>query len=449
LASCSVGGRALIWDTVTGSLVSALPGHPGRWPSKLTWSPDGTRLSTVGEDGVIRIWDHLTAAPAGEIPGHHQANALAWHPGSTSLATLGGSRQIRVCDPDSGAVLHELGRFDDSQATIAWSPTGEFLAVGDRTLGLRLWAHPGGEFLGRISGDSGTTGICSWSPDGRLIAAVTQLPAGGFEILVWAVSGSAEPRQVAALTNWADALAWSPDSADLALNTAWGGVIIWEVATGRCVEFEARHRHPVHSINWSAAGTHLVTSANDGVTKVSSTETGQTLRTFRDHPDPVWRVAWSPVGQVLALATRTGSVRLWDANRGDFLPLPPVGRLALAPDSGTPLPTRLSCGGAVHTITHHAGRLVAADHTDADLNRERVLLGLSGDQPIGCLAVLLDWATPTPTGRPAPLGPPSEPPPRLPRPLLDQREEIQARRQAGDTVGLAELAAAGLETEER
>jgi len=57
-------GQIQIWDVTTGNLLTELPNvimtGDGFYNNALEWSPDGTRLASISDDGRVIIWDMET-----------------------------------------------------------------------------------------------------------------------------------------------------------------------------------------------------------------------------------------------------------------------------------------------------------------------------------------------------------------------------------------------------
>jgi WD40 repeat protein len=62
LASAGEDWTVKIWDAATGSEIRNLRGHTDR-VSGVTFSPDGRRLASASYDKTVKIWE----APAGEV----------------------------------------------------------------------------------------------------------------------------------------------------------------------------------------------------------------------------------------------------------------------------------------------------------------------------------------------------------------------------------------------
>ena len=60
-----------VWDARTGESLAALKGTRGRVLS-VSWSPDGGRLASGGEDGTVRVWDARASEPLAALEGRNE-----------------------------------------------------------------------------------------------------------------------------------------------------------------------------------------------------------------------------------------------------------------------------------------------------------------------------------------------------------------------------------------
>ena len=104
---------------------------------------------------------------------------------------------------------------------------------------------------------------------------------------------------------------WSPDG-DLFVTEGpedRGLIDIRDAATGRSVRTFHGHDVDVNFVAFSADGSRLATSGDDGTAKVWDPRTGRQLASVGDGPDQVWGAALSPDGTRLAAAW-------WEAGGG-------------------------------------------------------------------------------------------------------------------------------------
>ncbi|MFO1502149.1 MAG: hypothetical protein U1G07_27880, partial [Verrucomicrobiota bacterium] len=85
-----------LWDTETGRLRLSLNGHYGRVLCA-TYSPDGRRIATAGDDHTIKIWDSEDGRELLSITGHEsETYCLAFSPDGRRLASSGRDQTVRI-----------------------------------------------------------------------------------------------------------------------------------------------------------------------------------------------------------------------------------------------------------------------------------------------------------------------------------------------------------------
>jgi WD40 repeat protein len=313
-------------DTASGRLVGpVLVGPPGQ-VARVVFRPDGKRLASWNDSGVVLEWD-LGAT----LPGHiDDVWTIAFSPDGTLLAS--GSCESRVernCVRGEIRLWNLTGRrpqrppivaHSDGVTSLAFAPDGRTLASGGcgqsdhgacKAGDVRLWDVPTGEPLGAPlpAGDSWNVRV-AFSPDGKLLA--TQGPHN--TVALWdvasrtmlepALEGHSEPPQ---------ALAFSPDGRILASGGWDDRIILWDVAQRRAIGSSLAGEDAVNSIAFSPDGRTLASSSNNYTVNLwdvaSMKPDGAPLP---GHTAEVMSVAFSPDGRTLASGSKDATVILWD-----------------------------------------------------------------------------------------------------------------------------------------
>jgi WD40 repeat protein len=136
LATVGSDKAARIWDTATGRPILTLAHESA--VVKVAFSPDGRWLATASRDKTARIWDTATGRPALKIPHRKAVSAVAFSPDSRWLATASRDKTARIWDTATGKILTELTH-DTPVCAVAFNSDGDRLATASRT-SAQIWA---------------------------------------------------------------------------------------------------------------------------------------------------------------------------------------------------------------------------------------------------------------------------------------------------------------------
>lgn len=99
--------RLSLIDTETGTTSQQLVGHQEEiyWAC---WSPDGTQVASVGNDGYCRIWNAATGKEVRSLVHDDPLWWVVWDPSGAKIATGSAFSQITLWDAADGRLLREF-----------------------------------------------------------------------------------------------------------------------------------------------------------------------------------------------------------------------------------------------------------------------------------------------------------------------------------------------------
>jgi WD40 repeat protein len=249
-ATTDPAGAIALWDLKAERLQRTFLGHGPR-VQVIAYSPDGRTLASGGSDGTVQLWDVVEGKARATLKGHKGSIlAVVFAPDGRTLASSTGStdRSIILWDIAEGRPRLTLERQKSPVMSLAFAPDGKTLASAGsqrfvvegnrRTFGpgeILLWDVAGGGMKSSLKGHEGLIDSIAFSPDGKTLASGGyDTPAGG--VILWDVATGKErarmtvrPRGGRAPANRVGAVAFSPDGRWLASGASDGGVVLWDV----------------------------------------------------------------------------------------------------------------------------------------------------------------------------------------------------------------------------
>jgi WD40 repeat protein len=351
LATGSDDGLLRLWDLRTGR-IEALHGHENAILS-VAFSPDGSQIVTASWDGTARLWPaHLRREESPlrlTIGGREEpADCVAFSPDGRMLALDRSAPEGRLHVFDarslrkgSAAALREVAAprvpVGDLYSCCMFSPRGELLAVGGYSGPMRLVRTSDWRVVGHFP--VADVRDIRFSPDGHLIT-VAEWEHG---VHLWDPGeGGSLPRHLGTLAGTRGqsvCTAFSPDGAVLATGGVAEWLRLWDVANRREIGRLGGVRVRVHAMAFSPDGKTLAAGLMEHGIELWDLPSRKRSAVLQGHAAEAASVAWLPDGNTLASGSYDGTVRLWNVATGrEVARLEPAGnpsaivQIAVSPD---------------------------------------------------------------------------------------------------------------------
>lgn len=290
-----------------GALLLLYRGH-SKPVSSVAWSPDGTCIASVSDDGTAQVWAATTGHLIVTYTGHTKAVAsIAWSPDGKRIASAGEDHTVQIWESVTGQHLFTYVGHDSGVWSLVWSPLGDVLASASDDGTVQVWEEQTGEVIFTHHSQRDSTWAVAWSPSDAYFAF--QCNTNLVQICD-AIDGR-KIRTYRGHTKRIWAIAWSPDGTILASGGEDGTVQVWTAVKGKHLLTYRGHSTSVIAVAWSPDGAYLASAGDDQTIQIWVAATGKEIFTYRGHSRSVVAIAWSPDGAYLASASEDQTVHVW------------------------------------------------------------------------------------------------------------------------------------------
>jgi WD40 repeat protein len=320
LAAGDDSGDAGLWDPSAAQQANFTTGHP---VNAVAFSPAGETLAAGDINGNLRLWDTANGSVSWSRTYTQAIYTVAFSPSGGTLAVgdlngyvyaYGWDAKTKHWNQAASPLnLNPHHGPHDVANSVALSPNGNVVAVGDSSHKVHLWyLATGAETVLPLS-INGPVNSVAFSPKGNTVAA----GASNDYVYLASLGGDMKPATLKINStvkgSTVKSVAFDQDGGTLAAGDSSGQVRLWNTATkDQVVAFT--ENGPISSIAFSAQGSFLATGDLLGNVDFWNTGNGQEVAALPEADGGVTGLSFSASGQVLAIGGNNGNTLLLRPN---------------------------------------------------------------------------------------------------------------------------------------
>jgi WD40 repeat protein len=269
----------------------------------LAWSPDSTRIASIGGEQTLLIRQAAVEADPVRIQLSAQPNDVSWSGDGGLLAVSSGAAGVSVFDTTTWRETRQLQTPKNGITGIAWRPGNRQIAAVGWMGRILLWDAAGESDLPNIVKSIIPQGCLDWTDDGA------RLLTGSYDGLVrqWDAELNTLAMQGTPMRS-VQALAWQPDGSKLAVACRDSTIRLFD-EHAQPAETLCMSSHTPTRLAWDASGERLAASVDNSQIHIWKLN-DESPKQLTPHRSAVFAIAWGPNGQ-FASAAQSDELRIW------------------------------------------------------------------------------------------------------------------------------------------
>jgi hypothetical protein len=277
----------------------------------LALSPDGSSVASASIDRSIKLWDARDLSFIRDLGEQgDMARSAIFMPDGERLLTAGDDGVIMVRSVADGRVLHVLSTKDHGGVReVSLSMDGRRALSAHEAGTVIIWDMETLKPLHVMRGHAWPASGAALSPDG------TRGVSGSIdgELILWDARTGVLIRRWAGHERGSYGIAFTPDGRRFVTGSSDRTIKVWDSETGVEIRRLEGHSAIVYSIAISEDGKQILSGSVDGTVRLWNIESGRELKQFHGHAGPVYAAVFGPDETILS-GSKDRTIRRWQAD---------------------------------------------------------------------------------------------------------------------------------------
>ena len=280
-------------------------------PTSMAMSPDGQKIATADDHGMIRIRRVSDGRVLLTLRGHTgRVTYLRFSPDAWQLFSSSDDKTIRIWDA-VGNTENQLIRRRTIFSAVAIGEEGKRAATACQDGSILVWDVETGRELPSLTGHKGVVNDLRTLPGGERVISI----GSGGSPNIWDLKTGGNPLTLPAVDEKA------LNSCAISENGQWfiaggekGILYVWDLATRQLMRQVSVHEKQIISLAINPTGTLAISLGNDQTTRLTDLADNKTLWSLSDNGRG--QVAFSPDGKTMLAGDDWG---VWDLTNSDAI----------------------------------------------------------------------------------------------------------------------------------
>lgn len=274
--------------------------------SHVAWAKNGLFVAVSLASGPIKIFNCKDGSQI-TLDGHEFGTMeISWSPDDSKIASVGQDGHLKIWNVKTQKILKTLKGGAQWVEHVSWSPNGDYIASSAGKI-LRIWSSEGYLFQEYKDHPSTVTAI-HWNSSSTEIAT-----ASYGKIMIFLI-GVNEPQKVLPYPSSIIALSWHLNGKWIVGGTQEGSLCGWKLPNVEEAPIDVQgYETKLTQLSWNKNGKNLATSGGCWIVVWDFSGKGPEGKkpTMLEDDRKVTQMSYQNHGELLASGTKDGSILFW------------------------------------------------------------------------------------------------------------------------------------------